>query len=272
MNRRNIILSGLCALAAVATGCMPLSGLRPAAPVPPPLGKSTPPGLDNGGGGAGGIVQAGGTQTADPAGGGRGDLAGGKTVGAYQPPQPPAGTLPPPGMLPPGTQPPRTAAASPVPAAPPGAAGLTAPGTPAPAPLGPGLAAPGDGAGPNSRFDPTWRGGRLDLRPGEVPADRVFELTRQLELVLAQNRELSSRIVELERQGAAREQALMEALREVESAQAEVDKARGIISTQKSELALLQDKIRQMEREDIELLQLVIRALEKALPPAGGKP
>ncbi|MDY3556842.1 hypothetical protein R5W24_006015 [Gemmata sp. JC717] len=270
MNRRNIILSGLCALAAVATGCMPLSGLRPAAPVPPPLGKSTPPGLDNGGGGAGGIVQAGGTQAADPAGGGRADLAGGKTVGAYQPPQPPAGALPPPGMLPPAAPPSRTAAASPVPPAPAGAAGLVAPG--APAPLGPGLTAPGDGGGPNSRGNPTWRGRQLDIGPGEVPADRVFELTRQLELVLAQNRELSARIVELERLGAAREQALMEALREVESAQAEVDKARGIISSQKSELALLQDKIRQMEREDIELLQLVIRALEKALPPAGGKP
>lgn len=255
MNRRNIVLSGLCAFAAVATGCMPLSGSRPAAPVPPPLGKSTPASFDNGAGGSG-VVQTGGYQTADAGGPSRPDLAGGQTVGSFQPPA--TGNAPAGQNLP-----------APRPTTAPSPAQSTAP-----APLGPGLMMPGDvtGAGPNSRVDPTWSGGKLNLRPGEVPADRVFDLTRQLEVVLAQNRELSARIVELERQGAAREQALMEALREVEVAQAEVDKARGIISAQKSELALLQDKIRQMEREDIELLQLVIKALEKALPPAGGKP
>jgi hypothetical protein len=135
---------------------------------------------------------------------------------------------------------------------------------------------PGDaaapGGGPNVRPDPTWNGGRLNLRPGEVPSDRVFDLTRQLELVLAQNRELSARIVELERQGIGREQALVEALREVEAAEAEVAKARGIIAGQKSDLTLLQAQIRQMEREDIELLRLVIAALEKTLPAGGRQP
>ena len=253
MTRRTIILSGLCAVAAVATGCMPLSGSRPPAPVPPPLGKSTPASFDNGSGGSGGIVQTGGYQPADPPAPGRTELAGGQTVGAFQPPGAPAGQpLPAPRVTP------------------------AAPGTPAsgaPAPLGPNLMMPGDlPLGPNYRTDPTWSGGKLALRPGEVPTDRVLELTRQLELALAQNRELSARIVELERQGAGREQALMEALREVAAAQEEVDKARGVISTQRSELVLLQDKIRQLEREDIELLRLVISALEKALPPGGKRP
>lgn len=252
MNRRKVILSGLCALAAVATaatGCAPLSGSRPAPPVPPPLGKSTPTGFDNAPGGSGsGIVQTSGTLPADPGTSNKLELAGGQPVGAFQTPTPVGG--------------------QPLPAP------RTVPGQPAPpAPLGPGLTMPGDllSGHPNVRMDPTWNGGKLGLRPGELPTDRVIELTRQIELVLAQNRELAARITELERTGAGREQALTEALREVEAAETEVAKARGIITGQKSEIALLRDRIRQMEQEDIELLRLVIAALEKALPP-GGKP
>lgn len=255
MNRRKVILSGLCALAAVATaatGCAPLSGSRPAPPVPPPLGKSTPARFDNPPDGSGsGIVQTSGTLPADPGASNKLELAGGQPVGAFQTPTPVGGQpLPPPRAI----------------------AGQ--PGQPAaPAPLGPGMMLPGDplSGNPNVRVDPTWNGGKLGLRPGEMPTDRVIELTRQIELVLAQNRELAARITELERTGAGREQALTEALREVEAAETEVAKARGIITGQKSEIALLRDRIRQMEQEDIELLRLVISALEKALPP-GGKP
>ncbi|HEY1187332.1 MAG TPA: hypothetical protein VGE74_06720 [Gemmata sp.] len=249
MNRRKVILSGLCALAAVATGCAPLSGFRPAAPVPPPLGKSNPASFDNSAGGPGGIVQTGGALPGDPSASGKFDLNGGQTVGAFQAPAPPGGQpLPEPRAV---------------------------PGQPAaPGPLGPGLMMPGAplGGNPNVRTDPTWTGGKWGLRPYEVPTDRVAELTRQFEAVLAQNRELVARITELERQGAGREQALVEALREVEAAEAEVAKARGVISAHQSEIALLQDKIRQIEREDIVLLRQVIAALEKALPPGGKMP
>ena len=118
---------------------------------------------------------------------------------------------------------------------------------------------------PHVRTDPTLYGGRLNLGPNEMPADRVLELTRQLEAVAAQNRGLVGRIRELEALGVAREQALVEALREVEAAEIEVAKTRGTLAAQKSEITALQEKIRQLEREDIDTLKLVIAALEKLL-------
>ncbi len=123
--------------------------------------------------------------------------------------------------------------------------------------------------GDHVRTDPTVYGGRLNLGPYETPADRVIDLTRQLEAVAAQNRGLLGRIRELEALGAGREHALNEALREVQAAEEEIAKTRGTLAGQKSEITALQEKIRQLEKEDIETLKLVIAALEKLLnsPP-----
>ncbi|AMV25025.1 hypothetical protein VT84_11555 [Gemmata sp. SH-PL17] len=286
MNRRYIILSGLFALAAVAAGCTPLRGSRPdATVVPPPYGKSAFGSSDKPG--SGGVIQAGATEPGEPVvGANKFELTGGQPVG-YQsspPGQPlaqPRPTALPPANLPPvpgatghgtgtgtGSAPPVTAPGAPGNPAAPGAPGNpVTPGTGVPG--GPGV--PG-APNPNVLPAPTVYGKTWNLGPNEVPTDRVVELTRQLELVFAQNRELVARIKELENQGLKREQALVEAMREVEAAQAEVDKARGIISTQKSDITALQEKIRQLEREDIEMLKLMIGALEKLLPPARREP
>ncbi len=256
MNRRYVILSGLWVLAAVAAGCTPLRGSRPDAPVPPPLGEYR---LTNGAppSGFGEVVPVGGTQPVDAGGTGKFDLSGGQPVGTFQsppvgqplpPPRPALPPLPPPGEpkslppLPPGVLPVSPLTGSPTP------------------------------SDPHLLTKPTASGRILGLGPNEVPTDRVLELARHLEVLLAQNRDLVARITELERLGAGREQALVEAIREVEAAENEVAKTRGIILTQKSEIVSLQDKIRQMEREDIDLLKLVIAAFEKLLPSPRREP
>ncbi|VTR96390.1 unnamed protein product [Gemmata massiliana] len=284
MNRRYIILSGLFALAAVAAGCTPLRGSRPdATVVPPPYGKSAFGSPDKSA--PGGVIQAGAKEPGEPiVGANKFELTGGQPVG-YQsspPGQPlaqPRPTTLPPANLPPvpgatgngngtGSAPPVTGPGAPGNPAAPGAPGGAAPGGPG----APGTFGTPGAPNPNVLPAPTVYGKTWNLGPNEVPTDRVVELTRQLELVFQQNRELVARIKELETQGLKREQALVEAMREVEAAQAEVDKARGIISTQKSDITALQEKIRQLEREDIEMLKLMIGALEKLLPPARREP
>ena len=250
MNRRYVILSGLFALAVGAAGCTPLSGSRPDVSVPQPYGKPNPVNTDRSPGGPGGVVPAGGLEPAgEPIGANKFELTG-QPVGYQSGPSGQPLAQPRPTQLPPvGTAPPV-----------PGGGAPGAPGAGAPLPGTPGA------PNPNVLPVPTVYGKNWNLGPNEVPTDRVVELTRQLELVFAQNRELVTRIRELENQGIKREQALIEAMREVEAAQAEVDKTRGIISTQRSDISALQEKIRQLEREDIEMLKLMIGALEKLLP------
>lgn len=114
---------------------------------------------------------------------------------------------------------------------------------------------------------PTAAGAILNLAPGEVPADRVLELARQLELSNNANRVLLDRVKGLEAAGLAREQALNEAIRDVETATTEVARARAELQALRSEIAALKAKLAQVEKEDVELLKAVIAALEKLLAP-----
>jgi hypothetical protein len=117
-------------------------------------------------------------------------------------------------------------------------------------------------ADPRLRTNPTALGGRLQLAPYEVPADRVIELTRQLELLAAQNNALLLRIKELESQSTSREQSLKEAEREIESLIAAAVKERASLQAQ---IDLLQAKIKQLEEEDVKVLELVLEALKKLM-------
>lgn len=153
------------------------------------------------------------------------------------------------------------------PADPPGVSKFDQTGQPVGQPLGPPRA-----ADPHLRSDPTLYGGRLGLNPNEMPIEKVIDLSRQLEAAAAQNRVLLGRVRELEALGHTREQALQEAVRDVEAALAEVDRARGTLATQRAEIVTLQKKIQQMEQEDIETLKLMIAALEKLLPPPRKEP
>jgi hypothetical protein len=126
---------------------------------------------------------------------------------------------------------------------------------------------PGD---PHLRATPTAVGGRLELAPWEFPADRVVELTKQLDTLNSLNRSLLARIRELESHGATREQAIAEAVRDVERADDEVTRTRSTLQLTREEAAVLRARLQLMEKEDIETLKLVIAALEKLLdaPPS----
>jgi chromosome segregation ATPase len=123
---------------------------------------------------------------------------------------------------------------------------------------------PPPGVDPHLRISPTVTGGRLNLGPGEVPTDRVVELSKQLEVLLAQNRDLLARIKELETLGVGREQALAEAMREIDTLTAASDKERAALQAQ---VLALQGRIKQLEEEDIIFLRAVLDALGKLLPP-----
>jgi hypothetical protein len=123
---------------------------------------------------------------------------------------------------------------------------------------------PGD---PHLRTMPTAMGGRLDLAPWEVPADRVVELSKQLETLNALNRSLLARIRELEAHGATREQSLAEAVRDVERADDEVARTRSTLQISREDAAVLRARLQVMEKEDIETLKAVILALDRLLNP-----
>ncbi|MBA4065297.1 MAG: hypothetical protein C0501_16620 [Isosphaera sp.] len=174
-------------------------------------------------------------------------------------------------MVPPAV-PPMTPPGQPGPVQPPANGGGPPPQPPRPLPPsdpGPG----GQGgptwkpAGPHVRAFPTAAGARLNLAPYEVPADRVVELTRQLEAAAAVHQELQSRIRELEGLGVGREQALAEAFREAEAAAAEVARTREQLRAMSAEIATLRAKLRQLEEEDVATLRAVIAALDRLLPP-----
>lgn len=124
---------------------------------------------------------------------------------------------------------------------------------------------PWSGTDPHQRHLPSVFGERLELGPAENPLERVVELTRELEATSLHNRTLLERIQQLEAHGQTREQALAEAVRQVEAATQEVARARTQIEQLQNETAMLQAQIRQMEKEDVELLRTVIQTLEKLL-------
>jgi hypothetical protein len=194
--------------------------------------------------------------------------------------QPPTVQQPPP--APPAQQPPPASAAPPAPvplpappqgpsqgpAAPTACAPGSRGGPPGPvtlaAALAPPLGPPRPLPDPHIRPVPTVVGGRLALGPGDVPADRVVELSIELDALLAQNRELLARIKDLEAAGAGREAALEEARREIDAVTASAAKTRAALEEQ---AAALQAKLRQLEDDDVAFLRAALEALGRLLPP-----
>jgi hypothetical protein len=248
---------GLGLLVVVATGCETLRGFRsqppaqpfpPDAPAPPPtpggtnLNPNTPNGTPTGGAAPtsvpGGVVVSSGTASGSSNNTRQTQAADGAPLGVLPQPRP----LP----APPGWQ----------------------PGQPIPPSAGqqlPLAAPPGSPAGtdPHLRAYPTVTGSRAQLAPWETPADRMVDLSKHLELVLNQNRDLQARIKDLETQGLAREQALAEAMREIDAITADAARTRGALQTQ---ILTLQGRVKQLEEEDIVFLRAVIDALGKLLP------
>jgi hypothetical protein len=92
-----------------------------------------------------------------------------------------------------------------------------------------------------------------------------------METLNAVNRSLLARIRELEAAGATREQALSEAVRDVERADTEISKTQASLQISREEAALLRSRILLMEKEDVETLKRVIAALEKLLSSGPGR-
>ncbi len=141
-----------------------------------------------------------------------------------------------------------------------GQGGATPPGSP-PLPLPP--LPQGTANNPHVRDSATARGGRLDLGPNDYPIDRVLEITKRLEECAAVNQLLLSKMTALEKEGKDREAAMNETLREVDTAAAEVIRARADLSVVKRELDALKERMKRVEKEEIETLRTVIAAIEK---------
>jgi hypothetical protein len=118
-------------------------------------------------------------------------------------------------------------------------------------------------ADPTLRPVPTVSGARWDLGPNEQPLDRLVELTKYLDAALAQNRELLGRVRELETLGKTREQALNEAVREIDSLSG-LAKERAALLIQLEELRA---RVKQIEDEDIKLFGELLRLLNDKFPP-----
>ncbi|MDB5312206.1 MAG: hypothetical protein JWO38_6408 [Gemmataceae bacterium] len=289
MGARALFRSGICVLAALAAGCvetradrdrllfrLPGSSARLVKSGGQPT-DNTPPGAADPARGTGSAPGPGGevspTYTGQvPAGAMPAGLSGAGQPGTGAVP---AGGLPP-GQTPPGPilpgPPPVLPLPNPVPGAQPVPPGSWpgVPGSPPGVSPGPGASTGGPPApfGPHVRGAPTAAGALLNLGPGEIPADRVVELAKQVEAAAIENRALVGRIKDLEAVAVGREQALAETLREVESASAEVTRARADLQSLRKELAGLKDRLEQVEKEDVETLRAVIAALEKLLLPA----
>jgi chromosome segregation ATPase len=115
------------------------------------------------------------------------------------------------------------------------------------------------------RTTPTMSGTALNLGPNEMPIDRAVELTRRLDAAAVENQVLASRIRTLEAKAEAREQAINESYRLVESSAMEVSRARSEVAVVKREIDALRERIRVMEQNEIETLKLVIAKLEQLL-------
>lgn len=120
---------------------------------------------------------------------------------------------------------------------------------------------------PHQLPGPTATGGRLDLKPNELPIDRAVELSKRIDEVALENAKLITRIRTLEAHSLSREQALNETLREVETATAEVVKARSDLQAMRGELNGLRERVKRAEENEQKTLQKMIDLLQKLLEP-----
>lgn len=221
-----------CVFAALSSGCALTRMIQ--AIDPPPVKTPAPP-TDNTG--------AARAQTGDPAAGGT------MQVGFAQPATPT--TLPMPQPQPAGT-----------PTVPP-------PGTPAAA-VPQGVATP-PGAAAHNLNRPTITGAEMGLAPHEQPMEKATELIRKMNLLTEDNKSLLTRVRMLEAAAEAREQAVAESVREVETATGEVAKTRADMQAVRREINALKARVQQVEADEAETLRQVIAALEAVLRQPGGK-
>ena len=121
------------------------------------------------------------------------------------------------------------------------------------------------GGNPNQLRAPTNTGLIGALGPHELPIDRMVDLAQRVQELVDENKKLQARIATLEANGLSREQALNEALREVDRATEGVTKARADLQALRAEIAALREKLKKMEKDELENLTKVIQALQQLL-------
>ena len=136
---------------------------------------------------------------------------------------------------------------------------------PPPAAVQPPQPLPAVSADPHTLSRPTAGGDRLNLGPGELPMDRALDLTRRIDAYRDENLVLKDRVRALEAKAVEREQALNEAVRDVEAATLEVARTRTEFRVLRKEIETLRDRLKQVEKDEVETLKVVIAALERLL-------
>jgi len=121
------------------------------------------------------------------------------------------------------------------------------------------------GGSPNQRYTPTNHGLFGALGPHELPIDRMVDLAQRVQELVDENKKLQARIATLEANGLLREQSLNEALREVDRATEGVTKARADLQALRAEIAALREKLKKMEKDELENLNKVIQELQQLL-------
>lgn len=127
---------------------------------------------------------------------------------------------------------------------------------------------------PLTRHTPTAMGSVMQLPPGESPVERALELTKRLDQLSAEKKALALRISALEEAMQASGKQMTAVTRQVEEAGAEVTRARKDLHTWAEDLREQHARLRQQEKENHELLKMVIATLEKMLggeAPTGAK-
>jgi hypothetical protein len=103
--------------------------------------------------------------------------------------------------------------------------------------------------------------------------DRVLELSKRVDAVVAQNTFLTTQIQGLEAYAKLREQALAESIRGEETATADAARARGELTVARADATAARTRLDQVEQEDIDTLRSLITVLERLVsPPARREP
>ncbi len=122
------------------------------------------------------------------------------------------------------------------------------------------------------RQTPTVAGEMLNLGPNENPTEKAVQLAQGLAGAEAENRLLFFRLKTLETELETRSRSLAESSEEVDQATSEVAKTRLELQTLRKDVSALRDRLRQIEKEDVETLRSIVAALEKLLETSARPP
>jgi hypothetical protein len=115
-------------------------------------------------------------------------------------------------------------------------------------------------------------GSVLQLGQHATPIEAALELNFKVETLRQENCVINQRIHALEEGIQARDRLISAAARDIQDATSEVARVRRDLQSWAEELKQQQLRLRQLDKEHQEMLQGVIKMLEKAVGPEGGAP